>query len=92
MAKKEDKKIKNEVVGSKRSAGGKKGIPKKDKKVTKGDLVEQIRKHKKGMQEMRFGLSKEVQQKGGSHKNLRKEVARVATRLTVMRKGGAIDR
>ena len=69
--------------------GGKKASGASVKKVSKEDLVGQMRKHKKEMQELRFGLSKEAQ-KGGSRKNLRKQAARVAVQLTKLRKSGAV--
>ena len=63
----------------------KKKEPKKSEPSRK-DLIETIRKNKKEIQEMRFGLSKKANQKGGTRKGLRKEVARAATKLTAMQK------
>ena len=83
MAKKEDTK-KAKGGGAKKKASGA-----SVKKVSKEDLVGQMRKCKKDMQEMRFGLSKEAQ-KSGSRKNLRKQAARAAVQLTKMRKSGAV--
>ena len=37
---------------------------------------------------MRFGFSGGGQEKGGSRRNLRKQIAQVATQLTVLRKNG----
>ena len=80
-----------DVVADKRRGGGDVSKKSKKKVVSKGDLVGQIRKCKQEMQEVRFGLSKEVQQKGGSRRNLRKQVARAATQLTMLRKNGAVS-
>ena len=59
------------------------------KRVSKSELVEQIRKYKQDMREMRFGSTKEMQ-KDGSRRQVRKKLARAATHLTAMRKSGLI--
>ena len=83
MAKKEAVKKVKGGDGKKKAAGA------SVKKVSKEDLVGQMRKYKKEMQELRFGLSKEAQ-KDGSRKKLRKQAARAAVQLTKMRKSGAV--
>lgn len=83
MAKKEDTKKAKSGDAKKKAVGA------SVKKVSKEDLVGQMRKHKKEIQEMRFGLSKEAQ-KGGSRKNLRKQAAQAAVQLTKLRKSGAV--
>ena len=60
--------------------------PAKKRTPTKEDLVGQVRKHKKEIQVLRFGLSKEAQQ-GAARRNLRKQIARTATQLTALKKG-----
>lgn len=67
-----------------------KKAPKAPKVMKKEDLVAQMHKHKKGVQEMRFGVSGGGQQKGDSHRNLRKQIARAATQLTMLRKNGGV--
>ncbi len=74
----------------KATASQRKKASKMPKVMKKEDLVEQMHKHKKGVQEMRFGLSKEGQQKGDSRQNLRKQIARTATQLTALRKNDGV--
>ena len=67
----------------------KKDLPKKDAKETqktKKDLIGDIKKHKKSIQEIRFNLSGGAQQKGKEYKKLRREIARSATKLTALSK------
>ena len=67
----------------------KKDLPKegvKETQKTKKDLIGDIKKHKKSIQEIRFNLSGGAQQKGKEHKKLRKEIARSATKLTALSK------
>ena len=90
MAKKDINEKQRVKMAKPSSGGGKKGVAKKSKSVTKDGLVGQIRTHKKGIQEARFGLSQEAQQKGGSRKQMRKQIARAATRLTLLRKQGVV--
>lgn len=73
----------------KATASQRKKVSKAPKMIKKEDLVEQMHKHKKGMQEMRFGFSGE-QQKSGSRRNLRKQIARATTQLTTLRKNGGV--
>ena len=84
MAKKEKEKRKADDGKEK----GKKA-PVKKKKETREELIEKIRNHKEEIQSVRFGVSKKEMQKGGSSKQLRREVARAATKLTAMRKEAA---
>ena len=70
-------------------ASQRKKVSKVPKVMKKEDLVEQMHKHKKGVQEMRFGFSG-GQQKNGSRKRLRKQIARTATQLTMLRKNGGM--
>ena len=72
----------------KKSADNTKGVtdPKKEKKESKKDLLESIKKHKQDIQKIRFKLSGETQQKGGERKKLRKAIAQAATKLTAIAK------
>ena len=67
-----------------------KKVSKVPKAVKKEDLVEQMYVCKKEMQEMRFGLSQKGQQKGVSRRDLRKQLALTAMRLTMLRKNGVL--
>lgn len=64
---------------------------KKEPGRTKKDLIEDIKKHKKSIQEVRFGLSGGVTKKSGGCKKLRKAIAVAATQLTTLNKKAPKD-
>ncbi|MCY4577045.1 MAG: hypothetical protein OXB96_01245 [Candidatus Kaiserbacteria bacterium] len=92
MAKKDVQVAKKATADRSSDDRSKKGSVAPGKGVRKEDLIQQIRKHKQEIQEMRFGLSKEAQRKGSSRKRLRQQVARAATKLTTLRKSGVVGK
>lgn len=74
--------------GKKATGSQRKKVSRASKAPKKEDLLSQLHKHKKEIQEMRFGMSQKGLQKGVSRRHLRRQIARAATQLTTLRKHG----
>lgn len=60
----------------------------KEKKTTKEVLIKELREHKKKLKNARFRLSVEDQRRTHRRGSIRKDIARVATALRGLAKGG----